>query len=65
MSVAATRSCWAALIPMAKTVRPPTRRMVLRALIEKPSAIAPMSASASPRRMPGLRPYVSVILPTG
>ncbi len=65
MSVAATRNCCAALKPMPKTSMPTTSPTMECSSIAVPTTMVPTSASARPSWMPGLRPYVSVILPTG
>ena len=64
MSVAATRICCEAFMPIPKISMPTTRATILYAIIAIPAVIVPAMASASPNRMPGLRPYLSVILPT-
>ena len=56
ISVAATRNCWPALMPLVKMIMPSVSPMALPASIARPETNEPISARPCPNRMPGLRP---------
>jgi hypothetical protein len=56
MSATATRSWWAAAIPIPNTSRPVVKTTMLFNVIDQATISAPASATTRPNWIPGLRP---------